>query len=71
MAALTRSQLEDLLAETTAWGMDALVEVHTEDELDRALAAGARVIGVNNRDLRTFETTLDVTLRLAPACPAT
>lgn len=69
VAALTRSQLEDLLAETTAWGMDALVEVHTEDELDRALAAGARVIGVNNRDLKTFETTLDVTLRLASRVP--
>ena len=58
-----------LMAAARAHGMDALVEVHDEAELDRALALGAQTIGINNRDLKTFVTDLDVTLRLLPRIP--
>ena len=50
-------------------GMDALVEVHTAEELGRAVQAGARVIGVNNRDLSTFEVSLETSVQLATAAP--
>ncbi len=50
-------------------GMDALVEVHTEAELETAVQSGATLIGVNNRDLRTFDTTIDTTFRLLPLFP--
>src|SRR5215218_4828266 len=50
-------------------GMDALVEVHTSDEMKRAAACGAKVIGVNNRDLRTFEVSLNTSLSLAREAP--
>lgn len=69
VAALSDGQLRDLLAYTHELGMDTLVEVHTEEELHRALDAGATVIGVNNRDLTSFRTTLEVTERLAPWIP--
>ena len=69
VAALDDSTLTDLLARTKALGMDALVEVHDDEELRRALAAGASIIGINNRDLRTFEIDLAVTERLAGMVP--
>ena len=59
-----RSLAEDEL------GLDALVEVHTRDEMRRAVACGARLIGVNNRDLRTFEVSLETSLSLAREAPA-
>jgi indole-3-glycerol phosphate synthase len=61
--------LGELLAAANVLGLGALVEIHTAAELERALAAGAGVIGINNRDLRTFETTLDTTLALLPSIP--
>jgi len=50
-------------------GMDALVEVHTSEEMKRAVSCGAKIIGVNNRDLRTFEVTLETSLSLARGAP--
>ena len=69
VAALTRDELIALGREAQALGLDALVEVHDEDELDRALAAGADLIGVNNRNLRTLEVDVDASLRLARRIP--
>jgi indole-3-glycerol phosphate synthase len=65
VAALDDARLAELLRRTGTLGMRALVEVHDEHELDRALAAGAQIIGVNNRNLHTFETSLATTERLA------
>lgn len=66
---LDDTALRDLLGLASDLGLDSLIEVHDADELDRALAVGGTLIGVNNRDLRTFQTDLELTLRLAPAVP--
>jgi indole-3-glycerol phosphate synthase len=65
-----RERLERLGAHARGLGLDVLVEVHDEAELDDAAAAGADLIGINNRDLRSFATDLAVTERLAPKAPA-
>ncbi|MDP6438583.1 MAG: indole-3-glycerol phosphate synthase TrpC [Candidatus Brocadiia bacterium] len=69
VAALADAELRELLAAARNLGMDALVEVHDGRELERAVAAGADTIGVNNRDLRTFEVDLETTRRLAAGVP--
>jgi indole-3-glycerol phosphate synthase len=51
-------------------GMDALIEVHTSEEMDRALSSGAKLIGVNNRDLATFEVSLETSVQLAAPAPS-
>jgi len=61
--------LSDLAAAAKGLGLAALVECHTAKELDVAVAAGARLIGINNRDLATFETRIDTTLALLPYIP--
>lgn len=70
VAMLEESQLRELMAAATAVGLDALVEVHTEAELAVAARVGAVAIGINNRDLRTFVTTLATAERLRPLVPA-
>jgi indole-3-glycerol phosphate synthase len=69
MAMLSDDQARALLDETARWEMDALVEVHDEAELERALNLDARLVGINNRNLKTFVTDMGVTLRLAPKVP--
>jgi indole-3-glycerol phosphate synthase len=70
VAALTDVELSDLLEVTASAGLDALVEVHTAPEATRALAAGARIVGVNNRDLATFTVDLATAESLAAAVTA-
>lgn len=69
VAALTLNKLRYLLSLTQDLGMDALVEVHTEEELKTALRVGSTCIGINNRNLQTFEVDLNTTLRLRKLIP--
>jgi len=71
VAALEDAQMSDLFAQITALNMSALVEVHNETELERALKLGASLIGINNRDLKTFDVDLGTTARLAKLVPHT
>jgi indole-3-glycerol phosphate synthase len=70
VAALSREELGRLLDACDAAQVEPLVEVHDEAEADLAVACGARVIGVNNRDLKTLRTSLETTHRLRPRIPA-
>lgn len=70
VAALDDTELIDMLGVAREIGIDALVETHDEVEIERALSAGATIIGINNRNLHTFETTLETTLRLRNRIPA-
>jgi indole-3-glycerol phosphate synthase len=69
-AILESGEIRKLAEIAAGYGMAALVEVHDGRELAKALQADARIIGVNNRDLNTFEVTLETSLRLAPHIPA-
>ncbi|HYO76054.1 MAG TPA: indole-3-glycerol phosphate synthase TrpC [Thermoanaerobaculia bacterium] len=67
---LDARRLLEFIGLLEAYGCDALVEVHDEDELERAIAGGAKLIGVNNRDLRSFNVDLGISERLAARMPA-
>lgn len=69
MASVSDAQAAELEDAATQWGMDALIEVHDAAELERATALSSRMIGVNNRNLNTFETTLDTTRKLSKLVP--
>jgi indole-3-glycerol phosphate synthase len=70
VAALGDAALAELLATARAMRLDALVEAHDAKEVERAVAVGAHIIGINNRDLRTFETRLETTYALLPRIPS-
>ena len=69
-AILTEREQRDFREAASRYGMAAIVEVHQRRELDAAIASGAEIIGVNNRNLSTFEVTLDTSLELAEHMPA-
>ena len=70
LASLSDAQAAEIEAAATAWGMDCLLEVHDEAELERASRLKSLLMGINNRDLKTFEVTLETTRRLARRVPA-
>lgn len=70
VAALSDDSMRDLLSLARAQGMDVLVEAHDEEEVVRALAVGAEIVGINHRDLRTFTMDMDLALRMRPRVPA-
>jgi indole-3-glycerol phosphate synthase len=69
-ALIERTLLREMREQASALSLDALVEVHTESELQAAVDAGAQVLGINNRDLKTFAVSLSTTEMLAPLVPA-
>jgi indole-3-glycerol phosphate synthase len=69
VAALSDDQLDELSDVALQWGLDVLVEVHNREELDRAIPLGNRLLGINNRDLHTFEVALNTTLELLDDLP--
>jgi indole-3-glycerol phosphate synthase len=69
VAALSDDDLRRLSEAAERWGLAAIIEVHNEAEMRRAANVGARIIGINNRNLATFETDLGTTVRLAPQAP--
>ena len=69
VAALEQDRMAELASAAADLAMDVLVEVHDGEELDRALALAPAMLGINNRNLRTFDTTLETTLALAPKVP--
>jgi indole-3-glycerol phosphate synthase len=69
VAALSRGQLSDLHKVASDFGLEALVEVHDEPELDKAMTSEPRIVGVNSRNLRTFQTDLGVAEQLLPSIP--
>jgi indole-3-glycerol phosphate synthase len=69
LASVSDAQAAELEQTAQAWGMDVLIEVHDQAELDRAAQLKSRLIGINNRDLHSFEVTLDTTRTLARQVP--
>jgi indole-3-glycerol phosphate synthase len=70
VAALTDTELSALLAVGALYGLELLVEAHDAEETARAVAVGARIIGINNRDLKTFKIDRELAMRLRPSIPA-